>query len=227
MPGPATYQVTVIAREPLVRLGVRFLLAGASGQADPRFVADPDALAAPGACGGLDARATVVVLADDVETSALRRLCSGWRTVVLAPTAALALAAIRCGARGVLTAGTSPAELVLALQIAATGGIYLGHEASRLLGPAPRGTPPGGPSRAGGRRAVARLAPREVATLRLIAVGLTHSAAARELGLTEATVSTYIKRIRHKLDAGNKAELTRRAFELGYLHVDARPATPA
>jgi hypothetical protein len=35
------------------------------------------------------------------------------------------------------------------------------------------------------------------------------------MGLTEATVSTYVKRIRNKLNVGNKAELTRMAIRFG------------
>ncbi|GAB7052402.1 response regulator transcription factor [Catenuloplanes indicus] len=63
----------------------------------------------------------------------------------------------------------------------------------------------------------AGLAPREVETLRWIARGLTHSQIAGRMGLTEATVNTYAKRIRAKLNAGNKAELTRMAIELGHM----------
>ncbi|WCN83230.1 helix-turn-helix transcriptional regulator [Micromonospora sp. LH3U1] len=61
------------------------------------------------------------------------------------------------------------------------------------------------------------LAPREAETLRWIASGYTHSQIATRMGLSQATVNTYAKRIRAKLNAGNKAELTRRAIELGHL----------
>ncbi|MEK8143043.1 LuxR C-terminal-related transcriptional regulator [Streptomyces sp. M10(2022)] len=44
---------------------------------------------------------------------------------------------------------------------------------------------------------------------------------ARRMDLTEATVSTYVKRIRNKLNVGNKADLTRKAIELGLLHDQA------
>ena len=61
------------------------------------------------------------------------------------------------------------------------------------------------------------LAPRESETLGWLAVGLTHRQIAGHMGLTEATVSTYVKRIRSKLQVGNKAELTRMAIGLGLL----------
>jgi hypothetical protein len=35
------------------------------------------------------------------------------------------------------------------------------------------------------------------------------------MGISPATIDTYIKRIRSKLGPGNKADLTRRAIELG------------
>ena len=65
------------------------------------------------------------------------------------------------------------------------------------------------------------LAPREVETLRWMVRGFTQAQIAARMGLSEATVNTYAKRIRAKLNASNKAELIRRAIELGHLS-DAR-----
>jgi DNA-binding NarL/FixJ family response regulator len=56
-----------------------------------------------------------------------------------------------------------------------------------------------------------RLSPRERQVLRHIAHGLTHSQIARRLEISRHTVDTYVKRIRAKLELGNKAELTRAA----------------
>ncbi|MBY8889480.1 LuxR C-terminal-related transcriptional regulator, partial [Streptomyces sp. PTM05] len=47
--------------------------------------------------------------------------------------------------------------------------------------------------------------------------GLTHSQVARRMSLAETTVNTYVKRIRSKLNLGNKADLTRKAVQLGLL----------
>jgi DNA-binding CsgD family transcriptional regulator len=60
-----------------------------------------------------------------------------------------------------------------------------------------------------------RLAPREREALSFIACGYTQAQTAARMGVSAATVDTYLKRIRHKLGAGNKADLTRRALELG------------
>jgi DNA-binding NarL/FixJ family response regulator len=66
-----------------------------------------------------------------------------------------------------------------------------------------------------------KLAPREVEALGHIARGLTHAQAAKRMGVRESTVDTYVKRVRAKLNLGNKAELTRKAIELS---VVPRPA---
>lgn len=68
------------------------------------------------------------------------------------------------------------------------------------------------------------LAPRERQALALIAQGFTQSQAATRMGISPATIDTYIKRIRRKPGPGNKAELTRRAIELG--EVDQASSAP-
>lgn len=60
-----------------------------------------------------------------------------------------------------------------------------------------------------------QLTPREQETLGYIAHGFTHTQTARRMGVSQATVDTYVKRIRQKLCLGNKADLTRKAIELG------------
>lgn len=56
------------------------------------------------------------------------------------------------------------------------------------------------------------LSHRERQVLSGISNGLTHGQVAHDLGISRHTVDTYVKRIRSKLDAGNKAELTRLAL---------------
>jgi DNA-binding NarL/FixJ family response regulator len=59
-----------------------------------------------------------------------------------------------------------------------------------------------------------RLSLRERQVLSYIASGLTHGQTATRMHLTKATVDTYVERIRRKLGAGNKADLTRAAVSL-------------
>jgi len=57
-----------------------------------------------------------------------------------------------------------------------------------------------------------RLSDREHEVLQHIAAGLTHGQTAHRLGISPHTVDTHIRRIRAKLGAGNKAQLTRAAL---------------
>ncbi|WP_354645340.1 response regulator transcription factor [Kitasatospora camelliae] len=59
------------------------------------------------------------------------------------------------------------------------------------------------------------LAPREREVLQHISEGRTYLQTARRMGVTSYTVDTYLRRIRSKSGAGNKAELTRLAISLG------------
>ena len=123
------------------------------------------------------------------------------------------LAAVRAGARGCLTRHSEQNAVTEALRVVGQGGLYLcpllvHRFDSELSQPHQNG--PGG------------LAPREIETLRWIALGFTQAQVASRMGLSQATINTYTKRIRGKLKVGNKAELTRVAIELGYLNNDVR-----
>ncbi|HEX7309070.1 helix-turn-helix transcriptional regulator [Lentzea sp.] len=66
----------------------------------------------------------------------------------------------------------------------------------------------------------APLSRREIETMRHIGDGLTYRQVARRMGLSEATVGTYARRIREKLNAATKVEMVVNAMEFGYV---ARP----
>jgi DNA-binding NarL/FixJ family response regulator len=129
-------------------------------------------------------------------------VCSSWEQP---PTL---LAAMRAGAHGCITRHTEQAAVRDAVRIVAQGGLYLcprltGQFQAELARPADEDS--------------SGLAPREIETLRWIALGFTHAQIATRMGLSQATVNTYAKRIRAKLNVSNKAELTRMAIELGHL----------
>jgi DNA-binding NarL/FixJ family response regulator len=129
-------------------------------------------------------------------------ICSTWDQP---PTL---LATIRAGARGGITPFTEQTIVREAVRTVAQGGFYLCPRLVRRFQEGlsqPYDEDPSG------------LAPREIETLRWIAMGYTHSQIARRMGLSQATVNTYAKRIRAKLNVSNKADLTRMAIELGYL----------
>jgi DNA-binding NarL/FixJ family response regulator len=122
-------------------------------------------------------------------------------------------AALRHGAVGMVSRKSDPGDLVFAIEAVTKGGCYICSELALSISSGAVSSSVEGVK--SGERPV--LAPRELETVTLLAQGLTHRQISRRMGLTEATVSTYVKRLRAKLHAGNKAELTRRVIELGYL----------
>ncbi|MEU9407522.1 response regulator transcription factor [Streptomyces sp. NPDC048281] len=117
--------------------------------------------------------------------------------------------ALRAGAYGCVSRQSDDDGLLHAVGTVLRGGIHVAPELARRLH-----TELHEPSAA---TSSLTLAPRETEALRLLAAGLTHGQIARRMELAEATISTYIKRIRSKLGVGNKADLTRKAIELGLL----------
>ncbi len=112
--------------------------------------------------------------------------------------------------RSVSTSGTvsrkEPADALVAAVRAVAGG--------RVVGDARPAAPAASPAAEPGEpeEPTAQLSNREEQVLQQIAHGLTHGQIALRLGISRYTVDTYIKRIRAKLGAGNKAELTRAAM---------------
>jgi DNA-binding NarL/FixJ family response regulator len=218
------YDVYVVASDPLVRLGVLHLIGGndhighCESAQNVTDVPGPDT--APHA---------VAILVDPLP-HAIRWACARQPTLVMVSDAAMppAVAAIRAGAHAVVATGADPHQMRIALDVAATRGFYLCTELSEKLRndtmPPPR--PPA--VRQPASRRPPALAPRETETLALITQGLTHAQVAQRLGLAETTVNTYITRIRTKLDAGNKAELTRKAIAFGLVqsHSPAASSRP-
>jgi DNA-binding NarL/FixJ family response regulator len=127
------------------------------------------------------------------------------------------LAALRAGARGLITRYTDQQSVAQTLRTVAEGGVGISPDLTEQFQAEVSGT---AESDDGG------LAPREVETLRWIALGFTHTQIATRMGLSPATVDTYAKRLRAKLNVSNKAELTRVAIELGHLTQDQRRRYP-
>jgi len=120
-------------------------------------------------------------------------------------------AAVRAGASGFLLKDVSPDDLVHAVQVVARGESMLAPAVTRRLldrfatTPLPGQLPP----------AVATLADREVAVLRLVARGMPNSDIAERLFLSEATVKTYVSRLLAKLGLRDRVQLAVLAYESG------------
>lgn len=107
---------------------------------------------------------------------------------------------MRAGAMSAISKGESGERIVRAVQMITTAtGV-------RDAWPQPQPAPEQSPASRG------KLSEREEQVLCQIAHGLTHAQIASRLGISPHTVDTYVKRIRSKLEVGNKAELTRAAL---------------
>ena len=119
---------------------------------------------------------------------------------------------LRAGASGVVNKRESGERLVRAVRAVTSGGRV--------------GAGTADPPAVATRTIVGcHLSEREEQVLGQISRGLTHGQIANRLGISPHTVDTYVKRIRAKLGAGNKAELTRAAL-LGRLAAPADPSDP-
>jgi DNA-binding NarL/FixJ family response regulator len=219
---PRIWHVAIVEQHALVRRGLTSLLSAsprtrlAASVAEPGELADALAKSGPAEPAGPEPCLDVVVLglsarSDGTRKEVVEEVRGLGRVLVVAdftdggPVAA----ALRAGAHGCVSRLSDEGELLSAVETVARGGIHVdpvlaGHFHAELRRPRTAAAPP-------------ELARREVETLRWLAAGLTHRQIARRMALTEATVSTYVKRIRSKLGVGNKADLTRKAFELGVL----------
>lgn len=218
---PRIWRVAIVEQHSLVRRGLVSLLSASPPTRLAAAVSEPGELALAlaesgpaepvGAAGHLD----VIVLglsaeADEAPDGVVEAVSELGRVLVVADFAdgRPVAAALRAGAHGCVSRTAEEDELLSAVDTVARGGIHVGPALAGHLHAELRQPPAAGPP---------ALARREVETLRWLARGLTHRQIARRMALTEATVSTYVKRIRNKLGVGNKADLTRKAYELGLI----------
>lgn len=141
-------------------------------------------------------------------------------------------AALRAGVHGYVVYGDGLAELVTGLSRAVEGRLHFSDSALELLA-SELGRPEGTrvPQAREARSIVAsaslqaaatltdadtplpaddvveELTPREIQVVSELALGLDNQAIGRRLGISDGTVSTYVRRIREKLGARNRGEL--------------------
>lgn len=213
-------RVAIVDDHPLARRGVEQILTE-SGRVRVVATASSPAELWPALAGAaVDLRPDVVVLdlyydGGPPSLPAVTDLTATVRVLVISASGERAdvVGAIRAGAAGYVTKNSSPALLTAAVETVAAGGFALSPQLADML-QAELGTPaPGG--RPDGTSGAARgpdLSVREEETLGLIARGFTHSQVATRMGVSKATVDTYVERIRGKLQVGNKAQLTQAAL---------------
>ncbi len=209
LPG-APQSVAIVNDQPITRSGLEQLAATIPGLTVTASVASVAELDEFGATYDVVVMDVPLQDGDDLSLKTIMRMAEVSRPLVMSswerPPSLLAV--IRAGASGCVTRQSCHGTVARALSVVAAGGFFLCEQLVprfhlELTRP-PRADPYG-------------LAPREVETLRWIARGLTHGQIATRMGLSQATINTYAKRIRAKLKVNNKAELTRLAIELGHL----------
>ncbi|SCG57312.1 response regulator transcription factor [Micromonospora zamorensis] len=196
--------VAIVSDQPISRAGLEKLASDDGGLRVAATVANVDELLA----GGQTFDAVVLELPSG-GTDNIARAATVGRPLVSAAwhRSPSLLAAVRAGARGCFSSLSEQRDVREAVRVIIRGGFYVCPRlVDQFQGELARG---GGEEQNG-------LAPREVETLRFIASGFTHAQIATRMGLSQATVNTYAKRIRAKLNVSNKAELTRMAIELGH-----------
>lgn len=123
---------------------------------------------------------------------------------------ALALEAIREGARGYLRKDVTLAELVAAVETLAAGGTHLQPALTAALLEGARAHPlPAAPEPV----LVEPLTPRETEVLRLMAVAYTNREIAEALGTAEGTVKIHVSNVLAKLGARDRTHAVLRALE--------------
>ena len=197
---------------PVARRGLQSILAEAGDIEVAAAVADPAEFSAAGTGTGPDVIMLDLYLDGDQPClDVIAKLRHDHKVLVVSASGRPAdvLGAIRAGACGYVTKLADPPMLIAAAHTVASGGFALSSQLADMLRGELARTPAATEAAAGNPS----LSLREEETLDLIARGLTHAQAASRMGVSRATVDTYVERIRSKLHVGNKAELTQAALE--------------
>jgi DNA-binding NarL/FixJ family response regulator len=205
-------RIIIVDDHKVVRDGIRFML---SDVTDIEVVAEADAASA---MFDLLAELPVDVVLLDIqmpETTglvALEQLSADFpqvRVLMLSmhDQSGYVRRALELGAAGYLPKSSSRDELVDAIQAAVEGQTYIHRE---LVEPLISDLRPGA-------KPVGRLSPREHQVLQMIANGSENKQVARELGISEATVKTYVRGIFERLDVNSRAEAVAVGLRLGVI----------
>lgn len=115
--------------------------------------------------------------------------------------------AVELGAAGYLLKNTGRDELLRAIRAVADGGVYLQGELMEPLVADMSGSS-GSPG---------RLSPREQQVLQLVANGYENKQVSTELGLSDATVKSYLRGIFKRLEVTSRAEAVAVGLRLGVI----------
>jgi two-component system response regulator NreC len=210
-------KVLLLDDHPVVTEGLRLLLdaesdlkvVGTAANLEEALVTPgvPDVIVADLVLGASGAGATVAALLDRFPDGRVLVL-----TMVDDPGAIHA--ALAAGAKGYLLKEAAAGDLVDAVRRVACGEDYLQPAVGVMLARARRGDTTASPPDL--------LSPRESEVARLLALGHTNAEIAELLGVSERTVESHRARLLEKLGVRTRAELVRRATELGLVDLSGR-----
>jgi DNA-binding NarL/FixJ family response regulator len=208
-------RVLIVDDHPIVHDGVAAVL---RGESDIEVIGSAESTSA--AVQQIDAKRPDVVLLDlrlpgETGVSGVTRIVDAHPDVrVIVFTAydvdEYVFGAIRAGATGYVLKGSPAQELVRAIRQVHAGQSFVSPAIGAKL--AQQVT---GPPRSGGL-----LTPRELAVLRLVAVGQSNRQIASSLGISERTVKFHVTAIFNKLGADNRAQAVALAGRRGLLPID-------
>lgn len=207
--GTDMIQAAIVDDHPLARRGIAQILAESGRIAVVAEAGSPEDLLSALADAGITVDVVICDLyhGDEPCLNAVKALATVQPTLIVSASgqAADVIGAIGAGACGYITKHAEPAMIVAAVETAAAGGFALSPHLADILYARSRPV--------AHAESKERLSPREEEALSLIADGFTHQQVATRMGVSKATVETYVERIRAKLQVGNKAQLTKAALE--------------
>jgi two-component system nitrate/nitrite response regulator NarL len=195
-------RVAVLDDHPIARYGLAHLMEAASGI---EVVASADT-----AAGLREARPDVVLqdlyLVGDEPSLATVAEVAGFAGVLVVSASVRpvdVLGAVRSGASGYLGKNADVDSMVAAVRTVAAGGFALSPALADIL-QSELSRPPAKPT---GHAERAELSMREQEVLSYLARGFTHAQTATRMGISKATVDTFVERIRAKLQLGSRASI--------------------
>jgi len=207
-----TIRVLLVDDDPLVRSGLKMMLAGAKGIEVVGEVDD-----GRGVLAAVDVHHPDVVLMDlrmpemdgIAATRLLRQQASPPAVLVLTTFDAdeLVVRALRAGAAGFLLKDTPPAEIVHSIELVDTGDGTLSPTVARRLIAMVAGDPDACERFEHARERLDLLSAREQEVALAVGRGLTNAEIAAELYMSVATVKAHVSRLLTKLGVDNRVQI--------------------
>jgi DNA-binding NarL/FixJ family response regulator len=214
-------QVLIVDDHPIVLAGLEAVVRFALDSAIVRTATNlEDALTAAGSRPGINLAILDLELPRCTGVEAVSRFKAAFPEPCVSVTSAdecheTARAAFRVGAAGYMPKSLPVTEIIAALRVVASGGVYVPAGGFRQdASAARREGPPCAPAREG------RITERQREILRLICRGLSNAAISRELEITEGTVKQHVHGLLRGLDVSSRTKAIATAARLGLLEVE-------